>query len=296
MVALLAVALASTAVFQLSSDPVEPPPDEPAPPEASPLLSWSPPLLFDPVTVYVDAFNNRLELDDATDYVVVMPDYALRVQGGLSIKGGHNVVLIGGEIDIPWQGPGAASWSRRALLLEGQTGTVHVEGLLLRGTDIAEGVNLDQRKGAAVQLQNIRVENVHHRGSPDDTHADVVQTWAGPTVLRIDKLSGSTNYQGLFLAPNQFWSGTPDLFDLRRIDITGATESAYLLWQSEPGFPLEVDSVWVNPSPERVNDRTMFLWPKGDEVWDDVHIGTPPTGPFVPPGVAGIDYVTPGYA
>ena len=55
-----------------------------------------------------------------------------------------------------------------------------------------------------------------------DNHPDVLQTWSGPPELRVDRLSGTTRYQGFFLHPTQFGSGVPPrLFDLRRVDLTG---------------------------------------------------------------------------
>lgn len=111
-----------------------------------------------------------------------------------------------------------------------------VEGLHISGADLAEGIQLDQRRGAIVQLQNIRVDTVH--GTQQGHHADVLQTWAGPRQLRVDGLTGSTGYQGMMLNPRDGAFGgkqrpRPELFDFRRVDISGNDKSGYLVWLSD---------------------------------------------------------------
>ena len=161
-------------------------------------LAWPPPELVEPITIQVTEERHSLKLDHAKDYLIEMPDHALRAAGGLTIFGGHNVVLIGGAIEVPSVADAPSASARRGLYLKDIAGTVHIEGLHIAGADLAEGVNIDMRReGATVQLENLRVETVH--GSYRTNHADVVQTWAGPAILRIDKLTGHTGYQGLFL-------------------------------------------------------------------------------------------------
>ena len=254
-------------------------------------LTWAPPPLEDPETVDIDMDNRNLKLDQDSDYLLRMPDEPLTAP--LSIWGGRNVVLIGGEIDIPLGEGGKVD---RALALKATTGTFHVEGLKITGDGLGEGINLDQPEGATVQLQNIWIDPV--QGARGDNHADVIQSWAGPSVLRIDRLSAQTTYQGFFLLPNQFGEQPqPELFDLRRIDLRGDDGAAYLLWRDEAEWPLETSDVWVDrPDTE---DPDQLLWPKGEAgaaAWDGVQIGTPPGGPFVAEDTVGIGYVSPGYA
>ena len=144
--------------------------------------------------------------------------------------------MLGGEIVVPPRSEAPDSRDRTGLLLKNQTGTIHVEGLRISGADLAEGINLDQSEGATVVLENIHVDTVH--GSRSGHHADVLQTWAGPATLRVDGLTGSTEYQGLFLLPQQFVDSPPSTFDLRRVVITGEPDganggAAYLLWTDD---------------------------------------------------------------
>lgn len=256
-------------------------------------LTWAPPELEDPETIELSGENRTPELDPDRDYILQMPDEPIDVVGGITVSGGRNVVLVGGEIRITEEGEGNRV---RGLFLQGQTGTVHVEGLLLAGDELGEGINLNQREGAVVQLQNIRVETV--RGEREGHHADVIQSWAGPSELRVDRLSGRTTYQGFFLLPMQFGDqDEPEEFDLRNIDLVGEDSAGYLLWRDDLDWPVNVHNVWVRPSDED-DDREDFLWARGDDnrdTWDDVRVGVPPGGPFVPEGVAGVDYESPGY-
>jgi hypothetical protein len=270
----------------------------------APKLRWAPPALHQPTTVSAaDATASGdsahvLRLRPNQDYRVRMPDTPLTGRGGLVIEGGRNVVLIGGEIDIPMQ-PGSApsSDSRRGLYLNDQTGTVHVEGLLIRGPDLSEGINLSEPLGAVVQIENVRVEGVHARDESgfSDNHPDVLQTWAGPAELRVDRLSGSTDYQGLFLAPNEFGSQPPPRqVLLSHVDLrptTMANCSCLMLWKGG-SFPMQLDDVWVIPHPS--TNLAHTLWPSPIQ-WGGVRDGTPPGGQFVPVGVAGLSYISPGY-
>ena len=289
---------------------------EPSSPAALRPLSWAPPALENPVVLDLgkEAQWRNFKLDKTKDYIVQMPKDHPWV-GELNIYGGRNVVLIGGEVRIPDEAEdpafgerneeGKLKKSRRAVYIQGQTGTLHIEGLLISGAGLHEGFNIAEREpGCIVQLQNIRCETLH--GSYSKNHADVIQSWAGPAELRIDGLTAFTDYQGFFLLPNQHFAldkggFLPTKWDFRRINLIGTELSAYLLWcPDNHGFPIEVDDVWVKPASKKSGDRDMFLWPKpkakGDTTWEKVKEGLPPEGDFVPEGVAGRDYVSPGYA
>ncbi|KGM14072.1 hypothetical protein N869_05445 [Cellulomonas bogoriensis 69B4 = DSM 16987] len=266
---------------------------EPVPAVAEEALTWAPPPLEDPETIEVDAGRASLDLDPDRDYVIELPPEPLDVPGGVVLNGGRNVVMIGGEIHI--SRPGQTGPDVRGLYLKDQTGVVHVEGVLFSGPELAEGINLDQRQGAVVQLQNLRFETV--RAGPPEHHADIIQTWAGPRELRVDGLSGSTEYQGFFLLPKEFGDQPePDAFHLRRVDITGTPDAGYLLWRDERGWPMTIEDVWVDRAQQDTR-RGSVLWrdDQPENWWDGVEVGAPPDGPFVPDGVAGVDYVSPGY-
>jgi len=276
-----------------------------APADPDPRLTWAPPRLTDPQTIELTAERHSVKLDHTRDYRMVMPATPLQAAGGVTIFGGRNVVLIGGTIEVPTVAEAPEAQHRRGLYLKDIAGTVHIEGLHITGADLAEGINIDVRRpGAIVQLQNIRVECVH--GSFKTNHADVVQTWAGPDFLRIDKLTGLSGYQGLFLCPDDVPQDfVPTLFDVRRVNLIGNEQSAYLFWRGKAdtrGGQLDwgwhVEDLWAQPREQAAGQRDMFLWPKpskGDGSWTVVQEGVPPDGDFVPQGLAGVGYVSPGY-
>jgi len=263
-------------------------------------LTWAPPELENPTTVKVSDSYRSLKLDPAKDYIVELPkDQPLN--GELAIWGGRNVVVIGGEIVIKEGG-----W--RAVYLQQNTGVMHFEGIHIRGEppeSLLEGFNFNHRQtNCVVQIQNVRVEKVH--GTRAGHHADIIQTWAGPAELRIDGLTGFTQYQGMFLLPNQHFTLATDGFlpkkwVFKNINIEGDEDSAFMLWAPEEKeqFPMEIENVWVQPRENKRGDRDAYLWPQpkktNNRFWDNVKEGIPPGGDFVPLGTAGRNYVSPGY-
>ncbi|HZI15921.1 MAG TPA: hypothetical protein VE153_36480, partial [Myxococcus sp.] len=196
------------------------------------LLSWRPPALTNPITVNASNANRSLNLDPTKDYIIKIVEVIS--SGDLSITGGRNVVLIGGHITVPWRGVWPVEGNaRRGLYLKHLTGTMHDEGLLIDGEDLAEGIDVDTRTvGATLQIQNVRVGLVH--GRPEESacytcsgvhHPDIIQNWGGPTYYRIDRLTGSTDYQGFMIQPIQFREPTL-LADFRNMNLVG--EGGYL--------------------------------------------------------------------
>jgi hypothetical protein len=204
-------------------------------------------------------------------------DYLLRapatVTAPVRLRGGRHVVWIGGEIRIDNTGPRTGAGRRRALVISDDDEAsvdgriVHLEGLRLHGDDLAEGINT-AAPTAVVQLQNIRVDRVAIRGADDrdatggyeqGNHADIVQTWGAQRELRIDGLSGTTNYQGLFLRESQSFVGGP--IRLRNVDIemvetegedgySYAGARVYVAFPGEVGPQyLDTGTVWIDHHP-----------------------------------------------
>ncbi len=288
----------------------------PAAADSAAPLTWAPPQLDDPTVIEVaSGRNTRLNLEPDRDYILRIVE-PITSSGGLVVngRGARHIVLIGGEFDIPHQGPfndpdrPFYSSKRRALYIKNWKGVVHLEGLWLRGEDLAEGIDLaSEYDGAIAQVQNIRVEDVVSR--PEEKavnyhgvhHPDILQTWAGPAYLRIDRFTGSSECQGIFLGPLDN-GGPMQLADLRRINLNGIGPEGgrYLVWRKggeQAVRQINVSDVWVNPGPERIARRIPVIWPHldRDPVWQDVQEGVPPGGDFVPRGVAGMDYRSPGY-
>jgi hypothetical protein len=305
-----AVAAVLVVVTRPWADESAPPPDAPA----AVRLRWAPPRLVDPITVKLGGGETVTEMDPARDYVVVLPHR--RKVGATVLKGGHNVVVKGGWITIP---PGAPSGAdRSAVYVKGATGTVHLEGLLIDGSGggVGDGIVI-AAPGAVVQIENVRVVGL--RGSYREMHADVVQPWGGVRELRIDRLTGSSNYQGLTIQPDlgPIGQATVDHANLRYTG-TAPADGGYLIWltsgaSSCQASPVTLFDVYVEP--KRGRSLGNSVWPparsplgcgatvrRNAARWHRLPArgavlgGAPPDGDFVPAGVAGVRYRSPGYA
>ncbi|HEY3727522.1 MAG TPA: hypothetical protein VGL51_10135 [Solirubrobacteraceae bacterium] len=215
--------------------------------------AWNRPALVDPTTIVVDAAHNNLVLDQSKDYILRLTPGVDSMRIGLTVWGGRNVVIDGGHLNVTGHSGG--------MELKNQAGTIWIHDLHISGgSRLMEGIDLQEpMPGATVVLRDVLVDKVH--GSYTTNHADLIQTWAGPSRLLIDGFTGTTGYQGFFLLPNQLFRGpSPKIFDLRNIDIDDS-RGAYALWLSDQHgpFPLHVQDVVIKANPVRTW-RGWWLW------------------------------------
>jgi hypothetical protein len=279
-------------------------------------LRWAPPTLVEPKTITLGTGYTHTILPTNRDYIVKLP--ATKKVGGTWIDGGHNVVIVGGYLTVPQGSSSASTNETTALSIKGATGTVHVEGVLIDGTGGGEfdGVTINAPE-ATVQLENLRIVGV--RGGYEKVHADVVQPWGGVKDLRIDRLTGRSNYQGLTLNPDL---GTIGSAELEEVDVTATTEGTvdrggHMLWLTRgvdtcTTYPITMSNVFVTPRPGKqlagsvwpqVNfklgcpasgTKSLLGWP-ALPVSGNIQLGPPSSGNYVPSGLAGLSYVSPGY-
>lgn len=229
------------------------------------------PTLTSPITEKVSAWHTQLKLDDGRDYIIELPTGHETLDSGVSIIGGRNVVIDGGAITVPNRSTDEApdQNNRRALYLKGQTGVTWVHDVSLLG-DMSEGIDInDQNDTSTVVLLGIRAGRVSDYTTAH--HPDLLQLFAGPRILYVDGFSGSTDYQGFFLLPEQHNPGhPPKLISLNNISIDDS-EGAYALWRSAGDtWPLHLSNVCVVAP---TGSRDLWLWPKpstGDRSWQDV--------------------------
>ena len=237
-------------------------------------LTWAPPggwRDFEELVIPTTGGHFVLEVD--RDYRITAPEI---IRGPVDIQGGRHIVWIGGHISIDYAGPHAPPWERRALHIgdhhsqpSHQGRIVHIEGLLIDGDDLAEGIDMSA-PSATLQVQNVRVFAVSIRGADDRdgtngytdglNHADVIQPWGGYGELRIDGLTGYSNYQGLYLEQD---IGTPTQGDIyiRRMNIEaiqtrgedGYDYAGHIMYRWDPAKTgqqfLESGTVWVKHHP-----------------------------------------------
>ena len=285
-------------------------------PSAPEPLSWAPPALSDAITINVTNSNRRLFLDNGRDYLlhIVEP-----LQRELWIEGGRNVVVIGGHITIDSVGTSSPYQDNTAVKVRfgNPAGTVHLEGLLIDGPYVADGLGI--ATGRNVQIQNVRVERAYD--NLKNAHADCVQIQQGVRHLRVDRFTCSTERQGIFLGDH---SGPIRSADLRRVNMHAAG-GRHLLWQTTATYPVSLSDVWLAIAPgfspwasfgywtyPQKDGRTFTgtydrrrraavsrdgkrLWFVGSRIGGVMRRGQPPVGDFVPSASVGASYVSPGY-
>jgi hypothetical protein len=279
-------------------------------------LTWAPPALSNPITLAVANANRHLSLDDSRDYRLVLTEPLTRE---LWIEGGRNVVAVGGRVTIDELGADSPYGDNTAVKIRGgdPSGTVHLEGLLIDGRYVADGIAI--ATGRNVQIQNVRVERAHE--GIKNAHADCVQVQQGVRQLRIDTFTCTTERQGIFLGDH---GGPIAGAELLRVNVFGAP-GKHLIWQTTPAYPVSLSEVWLGITrgyrawapfgfwvfPQR-DGRTLGggkdmtrravvshdgkrLWFVGSRISGIVQ-KAPRTRPdFVPAGRVGSLYVSPGY-
>ena len=292
-------------------------------------LTWAPPTLENPATVRFPA-SGTLNLDPTKDYII--DSGTAPHTRALAINGGRNWVCLGLQVEIPTQPRSrnvngvmyAEISARRALKISGTMGTAHLEGYLFRGSDLSEGIQIYSPQGI-IQLQNGRIENMHAQDEVHfvDNHPDLIQTVGGAGELRVDRLTGETDYQGILLKndANEFGQG-PVVMKNLQIKCTPTTR--YEFWMStngKPFGPVTLENVWADV-PEKKNDNLgKSVWPdkactfpnraiitvvngREQATWPAemtpvvtgfIREGAPPDGDIVQAKDVGIGYVSPQY-
>jgi hypothetical protein len=62
--------------------------------------AWDRPALVDPTTIVVDAAHNDLVLDQSKDYILRLTPGVDSMRTGLTVWGGRNVVIDGGDLNV----------------------------------------------------------------------------------------------------------------------------------------------------------------------------------------------------
>lgn len=285
--------------------------------DAKQAFSWDPPELINPVTIALGSGPTFNRLHPERDYIIRLPDTPK--VGRTMLEGGRNVVIQGGHVTVP---PGGRTdTDRRGIYIKNATGIVHIEGVVIDGDDVAgfDAISISAPR-AIVQIVNVRVEGV--TGTAEGFHGDIVQPFGGVRELRIDHLTGSSQYQGLYLAETL---GPIELADIRNVNLyhlpNAIDATTYLIWLPVDrstcivSYPVNLSNIFVEPRQDQ--DVTGFAvwpnsyqpdgceaaalgesstWPSLAEVTGEVWSGVPPEGDFVPAGSVGLGYLSPNGA
>ena len=208
--------------------------------------------------------NNLTGMQANQDYIIYCPvPITLNYPnfGAVKFSGGRHIVWIGGETNTPYQNLSATDPYSRAIYTEYCSGVFHMEGLYLHGIDLSDGFQLYSPE-AIIQIQNCRVGNAnepitaHDLVNFSDKHPDLIEGEGGWRELRVDKFTGWSNYQGIFL--NQVKSKHGRFNTLKRCDINGAVDgvpcgSRQLFWQGTDSGRTQIMDFYVQPHPEKTS-------------------------------------------
>jgi hypothetical protein len=299
-------------------------------------LTWAPPPCGDGTHACNDIYlsdtgvHQTVPTPTADDYRVHLPNVPLR--GGITINGGRNVIIIGGQINltVPCSDSSAACRGIYISKRNGPRGHVFIEGVWIhapaqssQSTSDGIAVNDSSFQPTDLTLENVRIDGISGC-EVGGNHSDVFQPWyAGNARVHIDRLSGVSNCQGLQIDPDLAWSVDGVYATEYIIKNTNLVSSStdgrndYLFWLTyglacnsgpitltnayaqEPNGRLAVNSVWADtdqPAACRsVWSNPTLSFPSSPQIHGVINNGLPPGGDFVPVGVAGIAYVSPGY-
>jgi len=305
--------------------PIAAPAPAPAPtptPEPAPIMTgrlrFAPPVLSNPITVQLGTGFTQTTMDPTRDYIIKLP--ASKKTGGTALIGGRNVVIMGGHITIPLSANGQGGGAQRAIYIKDNKGTVHIEGVLIDGSGGGESDAIAiAAPDSIVQVQNVRVDGIIGKNST--WHADLIQPWGGVRELRVYNFTGSSGYQGFQLAAVYNDNGPIHLERVNASSIGAQTRDTggQLIWvigsaDCSKSYNITLKDFYVKGRPEkglegsvwpqvgsgscnaRMNaERTQAYWPMLPSIKGVVNGGVPAGGDFVPQGVAGVNYKSPGY-
>jgi hypothetical protein len=203
-------------------------------------LAWAPPTLTNPVTYRVSGTPGVITAAPGQDSVV---KFAGSVTKRLFLQGGRNWIISGGEINInqPWQDQD----DRNAINVKNATGVVHIEGVYVHGPYLNDGI-----KGCApdaiLQIENTRIVDL--KGTQDGYHSDVIQPYCGFRELRVDGLTGYSQFQGVMFKAD--WGGWPTT-TLKRVNLVGIAP--------QDGYPINVVTGCCNNDGNRYVDGPIYL-------------------------------------
>jgi hypothetical protein len=277
-------------------------------------LIWAPPALTNPVTYRVSGTPGVITAAAGQDSIVKFDG---PVTKRLFLQGGRNWVISGGEINInqPW----ADLDDRNAINVKNATGVVHIEGVYIHGAYVNDGIKGCARD-AILQIENTRIVDL--MGTQDGYHSDVIQPYCGFRELRVDGLTGYSQFQGLMFKAD--W-GTWPTTTLKRVNLVGiAPQDGYPInvvtgccnndGNRFVDGPIYLSDVYVSPDAshnsgnllgnvrpaedftfatdpatgrEYAEHRTSVAPQMAGRIWK----GRPPSGDFVPSGSVGMGYV-----
>jgi hypothetical protein len=310
-------------------------------------LTWSPPACGSSGYTCQDLYltdtgsNQTPSLSNSVDYRLHLPTTGA-LRGGLQIRGGHNVIIIGGEIDLKYPCSDSSSSCHGLNISKSSGGEVYVEGVWIHNPvtipascsssgmpcSTGDGIDVDELGTSTpsdIVLQNDRIDGISGCSGGSD-HADVFQPYDAMRAHEfIDHLTGTTNCQGLQVDADLGWASYgvyPQQITIlnTNIDVTAnpysGASNRYAWWLTygtecnsgpitlsgdytlEPSGNMNGNAVWPDVDTtgcKSVWSSPTLSFPNSPQISGVLTEGLPPGGDWVPAGVAGTHYVSPGY-
>jgi len=288
-------------------------------------LTWRPPNTSGYTPLEITAAGNYA-LDPDIDYAVTKLD----TEGSVQFFGGRNIVVIGGEIHNGSLGIRKTTWSGRVM----HPRTVHIEGVLLSGEANGDGI-WGEAPEAIIQVENCRIEGrrgikagvhgdvIQMWGGVDELRIDGLSGFSSYQGIfskvepdKTDKPIGVYKMRRVDLHPAGepyesglpilLWFGSSDGYSPLRFELERGS-----VWVQNASHQQFRDALWPKPDPEHIHEDgigTYAVWPDLTPTgmtgllvqdWNGnygrVYHGGGRWGEYVPAGVAGVNYVSPGY-
>lgn len=284
------------------------------------------------VNIANNGSNSFQNLDDSTDYIIVIDDY--QFTEGITLIGGRNVVCYGGQITIDDSAGnpdpfGLALWPRNGAkhYIEGVRITPGASNLHLHdGIVVRHNGTYPSTSASRIVLQNLRVGPCSIKpGLSDSFHSDIIQYQSNyPGQLWTDRFTGMGDYNGLMYS--NFSIGLTDYHNtnLRQENVHATYNWNLGFYQGIASSLLQLDEFYVELGPGKTLGNCVYpgtagrTAPPSDGVsaatidsdgisnylfWANaasgitgfMRQGPPADGDFVTDGECGIGYVTPGY-
>lgn len=321
-------------------------------PPVSHKLNWAPPSCGDRdhrcITLDLENTGSRQtpSLDNNTDYRIYLPSSGPLV-GGITITGGRHVQIIGGEIDLTYPCSNDKSACIGIYIAKNSPGAVFVEGVWISNASAigptcpggasstvqtcstGDGIDVNTADNGKINVNTITLENIRIDGisgcSGYGDHADVFQPYQAPDdTIRIDRMTGVTNCQGLTLDPDlaySRWHTSTASITIQdtNVDVvsnpywgtvrgiawwltygTGCKSGLIFLtndYSSAPRTDPTPSGIWPDPGTDTCGARGSrgVVSVPDPSIKGSIRTGVPAGGDFVPRGAAGLGYRSPGY-
>lgn len=283
-------------------------------------LRWAPPTQVAPTVINVPSGFYSGSFGSSEDVIFNWPTGVTRTSEFIA-TGGRNVRIIGGASA---KGAGGS-----AIQITGCTGSVFIEGVAIDNVSAnIDAINACGNTSPAytlfpdVYIQNCRLLNIN--GTAATNHSDAFQAQGSIGNLFIDRVTLSSNHQGLSIFQGQNPISRAYISRVNGTYIAGGDPTTYLLWNMDqatnaPYAPVFLDQVYFTPrggqnlgdcsypSPGIVNSSAQAIGITTTDAWTTasypaitncyglIRTGAPAGGDWAAAGNVGLSYVSPGY-